>query len=243
MTVDIARNIAEVRRKIKFAAEKSGRREQDICLIAVSKTRTAEEITEAISAGAEDLGENKVQEIMDKYAVVSEKTPPDHSVVKWHLIGHLQRNKVKYIIDKVELIHSVDSFRLADEIDKRAEAIGRVADVLLQVNPAEEESKFGVSLGDVVSLTEEMLTKLPNVRIKGLMTVVPEAENPEDIRVFFRAVRELFDSLKEKAPHERLDMEYLSMGMTHDFEVAIEEGANMVRVGTGIFGPRNYTNV
>jgi pyridoxal phosphate enzyme (YggS family) len=221
-----------VRSRIDGYARKSGREPADVRLIAVSKTRTPQEINEAISAGATDIGENKVQEIVDKYDAVLP--------VSWHMIGHLQRNKVKYIIDKVKMIHSVDSFRLAEEIDRRAAQHGISMDVLIQVNAAGEERKFGVGRDETEALLREILDKCENIRVRGFMSVAPAAEDPEEVRVYFRQVKAIFDAL-QTCTHERLDLRFLSMGMSHDFGAAILEGANMVRIGTAIFGARDYT--
>ena len=204
----------------------------DVLLVAVSKTRTPEEVNEVIDAGATDIGENKVQEIMDKYDSIKP--------VRWHMIGHLQTNKVKYIIDKVFMIHSVDSMKLAKEIDKRAGQHGIRMNVLIQVNSAQEESKFGITVEETKGLIEEILADCPNIIIKGLMCIAPAAENPDDIRQYFSEVRKLYDEYG-KIEHDNLDFEYLSMGMSHDYPVAIEEGSNLVRVGTAIFGERNYS--
>lgn len=220
------RMINETKGKI---AVKAGRKPEDVLLVAVTKTRSAEEINSAIQAGITDIGENKVQEILDKYDKVKN--------VRWHMIGHLQTNKVKYIIDKVALIHSVDSLHLAEEIDRRALAIQKSMDILVQVNPAQEESKFGVETTGTLPLVEQILTRCSNVRIRGLMTIAPFLMDPEEVRTYFRQVRELYDSLS-KIKHERLHAEFLSMGMSHDYEVAISEGSNLIRVGTAIFGER-----
>jgi pyridoxal phosphate enzyme (YggS family) len=235
-------NIAAVRERIAKAAERAGRPAEEIVLVAVTKTHPAEEILAAISGGATDVGENKVQEIRDKYdpVMASPETVEKTSAVKWHMIGHLQRNKVKYIIDKVALIHSVDSLRLAEEINARAADHKITMDVLIQVNVAREESKFGVGTEEVPILIREILSGCANIRIKGIMTIAPVADDPEDARGYFAEAKKLFELVPEKIKDEKLDFKYLSMGMTHDFEVAIEEGANMVRVGTAIFGPRNY---
>ena len=192
-----------------------------------------EEIEEAIAAGVTDIAENKVQEIQKKFDQI-------HSPVNWHLIGHLQTNKVKYIIDKVVMIHSVDSVHLAQEIDKRAAAAGKTMDVLLQVNAAHEESKFGLDPKDVPQVFREILDSCPNVRIRGLMHIAPWSEDPEEIRPYFKEVKDLFDTLAA-VEHPNADFKYLSMGMSHDFETAIEEGANIIRVGTSIFGERDYS--
>ncbi len=205
---------------------------EDVLLVAVTKTRSADEINEARDAGITDIGENKVQEVMDKYDLVKP--------VNWHFIGHLQRNKVKYIIDKVSLIHSVDSLRLAEEIDRRAKEHGLVMDILVQINPADEESKFGVGLDGVKPLLLEIADKCENIRIRGLMSVAPFTEDPEDVAIYFRQVKTLYDELG-KIDHHKVDFRYLSMGMSHDYKTAVTEGSNLVRVGTAIFGPRNYT--
>jgi len=239
---NIANNIKVVNEQIAAAAAKSGRASGDITLVAVTKTRTVEEIQAAIEAGASDLGENKVQEIMDKHDILrmfTENSTKNRNIM-WHMIGHLQRNKVKYIANKVCLIHSVDSLRLAEEIDSRVGATGSTMDVLLQVNPADEDSKFGVSSDDVRKLAAEIVDHCDNIRIKGLMTIVPIADDPDEVRKYFGEMKLLYDKIGREDACERLDFKWLSMGMTHDFEVAIEEGANMVRVGTGIFGPRIY---
>jgi pyridoxal phosphate enzyme (YggS family) len=242
MNNEIAENIAAVKERLAIAAAKSGRAARDVRLIAVSKTRTTDEITSAFEADMYDFGENKVQEITAKYDIlrVFTKNSTKNRNIKWHMIGHLQRNKVKYIIDKVGMIHSVDSLRLAEEIDRRSSANGITMDVLLQVNVAAEESKSGVAPGEVKRLAEDIVDRCSNIRIKGLMTIAPVAEEPDDVRVYFREVKSLYDSIGLECKCERLDFDCLSMGMTHDFEVAVEEGANMVRVGTGIFGPRIY---
>ena len=228
---DIRANLEAVHGRISQAASKAGRAEEDVLLVAVSKTRTPEEINTAIDAGVTDIGENKVQEIMDKYEAVKP--------VKWHMIGHLQTNKVKYIIDKVDMIHSVDSMKLAKEIDKRAKAHDLTMDILVQINPAQEESKFGVSIEDAGNLVREILDTCENIRIKGLMSVAPIAEDPRDVKPYFDGVKAKYDELA-KIEHPNLDFKYLSMGMSHDFEVAIEAGSNLVRVGSAIFGERDY---
>lgn len=228
---DIRANLLQINNQIKACAENCGKTAEDVLLCAVSKTRTPEEINIAIDAGVTDIGENKVQEIMDKYDAVKP--------VKWHMIGHLQTNKVKYIIDKVSMIHSVDSYKLASEIDKRAAAHNKVMDILIQVNSAEEESKFGITTDETEALIKQILENCKNIRIRGLMCIAPYADNPEDIKVYFEDVKKQYDEFG-KIEHERLDFKYLSMGMSHDFPVAIEAGSNLVRVGSAIFGERNY---
>ncbi|MBQ9015361.1 MAG: YggS family pyridoxal phosphate-dependent enzyme [Firmicutes bacterium] len=228
---DIRGNLIKVRERISSAASQAGRDESEVCLVAVSKTRTPEEINTAIDAGVTDIGENKVQEIMDKYDAIKP--------VRWHMIGHLQTNKVKYIIDKVDLIHSVDSLKLAKEINKRAGQHEKTMDILIQINPADEESKFGVSLSGTKELLEEILETCENIRVRGLMSVAPIAEDPNDVKVYFDEVKKQYDEFS-RIEHPRLDFQYLSMGMSHDFEVAIGSGSNLVRVGSAIFGERDY---
>lgn len=227
----IKENIQAINKNKDDIAGKSGRKEGDVLLVAVTKTRSAEEINEAIEAGITDIGENKVQEIMDKYDAVSP--------VRWHMIGHLQTNKVKYIIDKVSMIHSVDSFKLAEEIDRRAGRYGNTMDILVQVNAAREESKFGITTGETGKLIQDILEHCPNIKIRGLMCIAPFEDNPEDVRIYFREVKALYDKYALLS-HPRLDFQYLSMGMSHDYEAAILEGSNLIRVGTAIFGERYY---
>ena len=231
---DIRGNLEKVRQQIRQSAEGCGRSQDDVLLVAVSKTRTPEEINIAIEAGATDIGENKVQEIMDKY--------DDIKPVRWHMIGHLQTNKVKYIIDKVSMIHSVDSYKLAAEINKRAAACGITMDILLQVNSAQEESKFGISTEETEGLIMQILDSCENIRIRGLMCIAPYADDPEDIKKYFDSVKEQYDQFST-IDHPNLDFRYLSMGMSHDFPVAIEAGSNLVRVGSAIFGERDYSKV
>ncbi len=228
----IVQNIKEVEARIEAAAKRSGRRREDILLLAVSKTIDIPRIQRAVDYGLVELGENKVQEIMDKYE-------PLGPGVKWHLIGHLQTNKVKYIIDKVTLIHSVESMKLAEEISKRAKQKGICANILIEVNIAREESKFGVMPEECESLASQIST-LDNICVKGLMTVAPFVENSEDNRKYFRQLRQLLVDINAKKMNN-ISMDTLSMGMTGDYEVAIEEGATIVRVGTGIFGARDYS--
>ena len=227
----IAENIESIQKEKAEAAERAGRNPEDVLLCAVTKTHTAEEINEAIRAGVTDIGENKVQEILDKY----DKVLP----VRWHMIGHLQTNKVKYIIDKVCLIHSVDSFRLAEEINRRAAQHGIVMDILVQVNAACDEAKFGVDMDAAEILVREILENCSSIRVRGLMTIAPYVEDPEENREYFRKIRQLSVDIKRKNI-DNVSMDVLSMGMTGDYMVAIEEGSTMVRVGTGIFGARNY---
>ena len=227
----VKENFIQVQNNIKKACEKAGRNPEEVTLIAVSKTKPVPMLEEAYEAGSRDFGENKVQEIMEKYPVL----PAD---IRWHMIGHLQRNKVKYIIDKAALIHSVDSLRLAEEISSQAKKKQVEADILIEVNIAQEESKFGTSRAEALSLVEAA-AGLPNIHVKGLMTIAPFVENPEDNRKYFRQIKELSVDIIEKNI-DNVSMSVLSMGMTGDYEVAVEEGATMVRVGTGIFGERSY---
>ena len=227
----IEKNLLEVNKKIDEAAKGAGREVGEIKLIAVTKTYGADLINEAISFGVTDIGENRVQEIMEKY----ESVKP----VRWHLIGHLQKNKVKYIIDKVELIHSVYSFELAAEIDKKAKKIDKVQKILLEVNVSGEESKFGIEPKTCVDICRE-ISELENVKIMGLMTVAPFTDDEELLSSVFSGLKGLAEKIRQENI-KNVSMEELSMGMTNDFPLAIEKGATMVRVGTGIFGKRDYT--
>ncbi len=228
----IKRNLDSVMERIEKAAQRSGRNARDIKLIAVTKTVEPEKILKIIDEGILDLGENRVQELTGKYDIIDRKC-------NWHLIGHLQTNKVKYIIDKVKLIHSVDRLELAQEINKRAQSHGITVDVLVQVNVSGEESKFGVALEEAREMVEKM-SAFSNIRIRGFMTMAPFAENPESIRYVFSKLRDFsIDIRKENLDNNNMDI--LSMGMSNDFEVAIEEGSNMVRIGTALFGKRIYT--
>ncbi len=224
-------NLQSVEKTIQAACDKSRRTRSDVTLIAVSKTKPVEMLQEIYDAGVRDFGENKVQEICEKY----DKLPND---IRWHMIGHLQRNKVKYIIDKVCMIHSVDSYRLAEEINIQAKKHQLVMPVLLEINIAKEQTKFGVTKEDAILLAEEM-AHLTNLKVEGLMAVAPYVENAEDNRKYFQEIRQLAVDIQHKNI-DNIDMHVLSIGMTGDYVVAIEEGASMVRVGTGIFGSRNY---
>ncbi|MCL1810561.1 MAG: YggS family pyridoxal phosphate-dependent enzyme [Clostridiales bacterium] len=228
----IKENIDKVISIMDEAAQQAGRRPCEVVLCAVTKTRGPDEINEAIRAGVTDIGENKVQEILDKYDFVDP--------VRWHMIGHLQTNKVKYIIDKVDLVHSVDSVRLAEEIDRRAKQYGKVMDVLIQVNPAKEESKFGIGAEEADALINHILENCANIRVKGLMCMAPFTENPEDAASYFAETRELYEKHAKAGRQERLDFSVLSMGMSNDYAVAVREGSSLIRVGTAIFGERDY---
>ena len=227
--VNIRDNIQQIERQKAEIARRTGRDPSEILLCAVTKTHPAEQINEAIRAGVTDIGENRVQEILEKYEKVDE--------VNWHLIGHLQTNKVKYIIDKVCMIHSVDSLRLAAEIDRRAAQHGRTMDILIEVNAAGDEAKFGVAPEETEGLIRAVLEQCAHVRIRGLMTIAPFAEDPEDVRPYFRTMKELYDRFGA-IEHPHLDFRWLSMGMSNDWIVAAEEGATLIRVGTAIFGAR-----
>ena len=227
----IKNNIETVQNKINMACQKAGRTKNEAQLIAVSKTKPVSMLQEAYDAGIRDFGENKVQEILEKY----DKLPSD---IRWHMIGHLQRNKVKYIIDKVCLIHSVDSLRLAEEISKEAVKHNLTMPILIELNIAAEDSKFGLSALDCIDMISQ-ISALPNIQIKGLMTVAPFVENAEENRQYFRTMKQLSVDIMTKNI-DNVCMDILSMGMTGDYEIAIEEGATHVRVGTGIFGERNY---
>ena len=224
-------NLANVEKNIEQACKNAGRSRDEVTLIAVSKTKPVEMLQEIYDENIRDFGENKVQELCSKMG----QLPSD---IRWHMIGHLQRNKVKYIVGKVELIHSVDTYRLAEEINIQAKKQNVIVPILVEVNIAHEESKFGISAEDAILLVEE-ISKLENIRIKGLMTIAPYVENPEDNRLYFRKIKQLSVDITNKNI-DNVFMEILSMGMTGDYMVAIEEGATMVRVGTGIFGERNY---
>ena len=225
-------NYRNVQENIQRACEKVNRSVDEVTLISVSKTKPLSMLQEAYDCGAREYGENKVQEMTEKEG----QLPKD---IHWHMIGHLQTNKVKYIAPYVHLIHSVDSLKLAQEINRQGEKCNRSIPILIEVNIAEEESKFGIKKDETISLVRE-ISKLPHVAIKGLMTIAPFVDDPEDNRVYFRGIKELSVDIA----NENIDnvcMDVLSMGMTGDYMVAIEEGATMVRVVTGIFGERDYT--
>ena len=229
----IKENLNAVEQAVAAACRRAGRKREEVTLIAVSKTKPLPDLKEAYEAGARDFGENKVQELTDKIPSL----PAD---IRWHMIGHLQRNKVKYIIRDAALIHSVDSYRLAEEINIQAKKIKRIVPILLEVNIAKESSKFGVAAEETLQLAEE-ISNLDNLRIEGLMTIAPYTEYPEENRIYFQKLRELsVDIGRENI--DNVSMGILSMGMTGDYMTAIEEGATIVRVGTGIFGARNYKN-
>ena len=227
----VAENLAQVQKNIEESCGNVNRDPGEVTLIAVSKTKPVEMLREAYDAGARVFGENKVQEIVDKY----DHMPSD---VKWHMIGHLQRNKVKYIVDKVAMIHSVDSFRLAETIEKEAAKKNVTVPILIEVNVAQEESKYGLKPEEVLPFIEE-IADFSHIQIKGLMTIAPYVENAEENREIFRELKKLSVDIAAKNINN-VTMSVLSMGMTGDYMVAVQEGATMVRVGTGIFGARNY---
>lgn len=227
----ITENYRYVRGRIDEACRRAGRNPQDVTLIAVSKTKPVSMIEELLPEGVLDFGENKPQELKEKYELLPKN-------LRFHMIGHLQRNKVKYIIERACMIHSVDSLRLAETIQEEAAKHDRIMPVLVEINIAQEESKFGLTAGETANFVRE-IAKFPNLCVKGLMTIAPFVENPEDNRVHFRNLYNLFIDIKA-GYIDNVDMCILSMGMTNDYEVAVEEGATHVRVGTGIFGVRNY---
>ena len=224
-------NLEKVEENIQAACDRAGRKRDEVTLIAVSKTKPVEMLQEAYDLGVRINGENKAQELASKYEVL----PKD---IHWHMIGHMQRNKVKYIIDKVDLIHSVDSLRLAETIENEAAKHNVTVPILIEVNVAQEESKFGLKTEEVLSLVESVAA-LPHINIKGLMTIAPYVEDPEENRGIFRQLKKLSVDIAAKNINN-VNMSVLSMGMTGDYQVAVQEGATMVRVGTGIFGERNY---
>ena len=228
---DIEYNLSVVEERIAAAAKRAGRLREEITLVAVSKTKPVSAIREAMRCGIRDFGENKVQELTEKYEQIAEP-------LRWHLIGHLQRNKVKYIIGRTVLIHSVDSFRLAAQIEEEAAKKDCDCDILIEVNVSGEESKFGVAPENLTVVVSD-IAKLSHVHIRGLMTVAPFVEDPEENRSYFKKMHDLLIDIKSKNI-DNVTMEALSMGMSNDYEVAIEEGATIVRIGTSIFGERNY---
>lgn len=219
----------EVQERVRKACLRSGRDPKDVTLIAVSKTKPLEMLLEAYDAGARNFGENKVQEILEKYPEMPEDA-------RFHMIGHLQRNKVRQVIDKVSLIHSVDSLRLARQIEEESAKAGRITPILLEVNVAREESKFGFFMEEVERAAEE-IAAFSHIVVKGFMTIAPFVENPEENRKVFQDLYQLSVDITNKNI-DNMSMGVLSMGMSGDYEVAIEEGATMVRVGTSIFGHR-----
>lgn len=233
---ELEENLSEVEDKIKNAAVKAGRDRKDIKLVCVSKTNPVEALQDALDLGVRVFGENKVQELVGKIDHFEEQGYKD---IEWHLIGHLQTNKVKYIIGRVKMIHSVESLKLAETIDSESKKKNVVTDVLVEVNIGNEDSKFGITPEETPDFIEN-ISKLENIRVKGLMCIAPFVEDPEENRKFFSKMKKLSVDIERKNIHN-VSMCELSMGMTGDYTVAIEEGATMVRVGTGIFGKRDYS--
>lgn len=227
----LCENLQRVEQKIRAACVRTGRSQEEVTLIAVSKTKPVEMLQEVYDAGAREFGENKPQELKEKYS----QLPSD---IKWHMIGHLQTNKIKYIIERACMIHSIDSFHLAEAVSKEAIKRNLVMPVLIEVNIAKEDTKFGIIPEEAEKLIQQ-ISKLPGIQVRGLMTVAPYTDCPEENRHYFADLRKLFVDIKAKNI-DNVDMRDLSMGMTGDYEIAIEEGATMVRVGTGIFGTRIY---
>ena len=232
--MSIQKNIADILKNVEASARKVGKTLADITVIAVTKTVDCERAKEAVSAGLNNLGENRVQEFMNKYEKM------DNSDISWHIIGHLQTNKVKYIINKVKLIHSLDSVALAEEIDKRSGQRGVVTEVLIELNIGEEESKFGIKNYELIDFIKSV-ENFENIKISGLMTVAPYMENKEEVRWVFKEMKRLYDLVSDMN-FKNVKMKYLSMGMTNDYDVAIEEGSNVIRIGTAVFGSRIYNN-
>ena len=229
--MSITENLSMVENKIAAACKRAGRERDEVKLIAVSKTQPVEAIREAIEYGINSFGENRVQELREKTEIIKDN-------LDWHLIGHLQTNKVKYVVGKVSLIHSLENIRLAEAIDKEAKKHNVIVDVLVEVNIAKEDTKFGVNPEEVESFIREVLI-FKNINIRGLMTVAPYTDISEENRKYFKQLKKIMVDLNSKNIHN-VNMNVLSMGMTGDYEIAIEEGATLVRVGTGIFGSRDY---
>lgn len=225
-------NLFQVEERIRAACARCGRSPEEVTLIAVSKTKPVSMIEEIYKEGIRNFGENKPQELRDKYDLL----PQD---IRWHMIGHLQKNKIKYVIGRACMIHSVDSAELAAAIDSQAAKNNVIMPVLAEVNMAGEDTKFGLRPEDVMSFVRTV-SELKNIRLSGLMTIAPYVENPEENRIHFRNLRKLSIDIRSKNI-DNITMRELSMGMTNDYEVAIEEGATIVRVGTGIFGERDYS--
>ena len=223
----IKNNLEIINKKIKKAALRADRNPEEIKLVAVTKTATIEQIEEAIKAGVKIIGESKVQEAKEKYQIIT-------ADIEWHLVGRLQTNKVKYAVEIFDCIHSIDSIKLAKEIDKRSLQFGKITNVLVEVTVSGEETKCGIKPEEVETFLKE-ISKFSRIRVRGLMTIAPIVEDKEEVRPYFRKLRELSKEIKSKNI-KNVRMDYLSMGMSEDFEIAIEEGANMVRIGRGIFG-------
>ena len=241
------KRISDIKIRIDAACERSGRSSSEVTLIAVSKTKPLHMVEEAYKLGIRNFGENKVQELVRKHDELYNEYSDS---IKWHQIGHLQRNKVKQVIDKAVLIHSVDSIRLGHMIEQEASKKNIICDILIQINIAKEDTKEGVTIDELIPLFMELI-RLPHIRVRGLMTIAPYVTNPEKNRDYFNKMRQLFIDIKTKNIDNGLTDIYfvpnsfniLSMGMSGDFEVAVEEGATMVRIGTGIFGERDYIDL
>lgn len=229
--MDITQNIMDILKNVEISANKCGKNLEDITVIAVTKTVDSSRALQAFEAGLTNLGENRVQEFVNKHENLKNYD------INWHIIGHLQKNKVKYIVGKVKLIHSLESLSLAEEIDKRSKQQGLITDVLIELNIAEEESKFGIKKEDLINFIKSV-EGFENIRIVGLMTVAPFAEDKEEVRWVFKEMKRLYDTVSSMSI-KNVEMKFLSMGMTNDYDVAIEEGANIIRIGTAIFGSRN----
>lgn len=229
--ISIESNISRVRNNIENALSRSGRSGETVELIAVTKTVDIEKINRAIDSGIKSIGENRVQELESKIEEIDKS-------VDYHMIGHLQSNKAKDVVGKIKLIHSLDSLSLAKELNKRSKRENIITDVLIQVNVAEEKTKFGLKTEEVLDFLESILS-MNNIKVKGLMTIAPHIEDEEELRKVFRGLYNLSEIIKEKE-YSGVSMDYLSMGMSNDYEIAIEEGSNMIRVGRDIFGDRNY---
>ena len=226
--IKIEENLKEIQLNIKRAKEEAGRQDE-VLLVGVTKTFFVEVIEESIRLNILDIGENKAQEFREKYDIIKDR-------VNWHFIGHLQKNKVKYVVGKAKLIHSVDSYELAQEISAKALKLGLVQDCLIEVNISSEESKFGVKKDDIENLLDK-ISALANVKVRGLMTMAPNIEDETVVRKVFKELKELFENLK-KLNINNIDMKYLSMGMSQDYRLAILEGANIIRVGSLLYGNR-----
>lgn len=229
--MDIVQNIADILKNVEKSAKKCGKSLDDITVIAVTKTVDSDRAFQAFQAGLKDLGENRVQEFVNKHENLK------NFDINWHIIGHLQKNKVKYLIGKVKLIHSLESLSLAEELDKRSKQYGLITDVLVELNIAEEESKFGIKKEHLIDFLKS-IEGFENIRIVGLMTVAPFTEDKEEVRWVFKEMKHIYDTVISMS-FKNVDMKFLSMGMTNDYDVAIEEGANIIRIGTAIFGSRN----
>jgi pyridoxal phosphate enzyme (YggS family) len=226
----VAENVETIRNRIRDVCSRCGRRPEDVLLVGVSKTFGVDSIQKAVDSGLFDIGENYAQELLQKHTRLGDDR------IRWHFIGHLQSNKVKYVVEYVHLIHSIDNDRVAEELQKRAERAGRVIDVLIEVHTTDEATKYGVQPAETLSLVKR-ISKFSRLRVRGLMTMGPFSDDPNDSRPSFRQVAELKERISREGI-ENVAMQHLSMGMTHDFEVAVEEGATIVRIGTAIFGNR-----